>query len=95
MNVINFMGAIKDITDLTIKLLNSKEGRKFATQIAMIQSLAATVQSEQAAILDEYTESQLENLRLAKRIAELEAQQNDLKPPPGDEGMCSGSDRRN
>ena len=89
MTLQNIMGAIKDITDLTIKLLDSKEGRKFAAEIAKIQILTATIQSEQAAIMEKYAESQLEVIRLNKRIAELETQNNDLKTPPGDEGMCS------
>jgi cell division protein FtsB len=82
------MSAIKDITDLTIQLLNSKEGRKFAAEIAKIQVLTATIQSEQAAVVEKYTEAQAENIRLRQRVAELESQQNDLKTPPGDEGMC-------
>jgi hypothetical protein len=83
------MGAIKDITDLTIKLLNSKEGRKFAAEIAKIQVLAATIQSEQAAVVEKYTEAQLENVRLAKRNAELEAQLAGSKRDPGDDEMFS------
>ncbi len=84
------MGAIKDLTDLTIKLLESKDARKFAAEIAKIQVLAATIQSEQASIVEKYTQSQLENVRLAKRLAELETQNQGLEPESGDEKMCGG-----
>lgn len=67
-----FMGAIKDITDLTIKLLDSKEGRKFAAEIAKIQSLTLALQSEQAAIVEKNADLLAENLDLKRKAFDLQ-----------------------
>jgi regulator of replication initiation timing len=67
------MGAIKDITDLTIKLLESKDARKLSAELIKIQSLVATLQSEHAAIWEKNTQLQSENIRLKKKLEEVES----------------------
>jgi hypothetical protein len=66
------MGAIKDITDLTITLLNSKEGRKFSAEIAKIQSFTLALQAEQSAIVEKNSDLLTENLNLKHKAFDLE-----------------------
>lgn len=74
------MGAIKDITDLTIKLLESKDARKVSTEILKIQSLVATLQSEQAALSERNAELQHENLQLRKELDQAVTTHRARKP---------------
>ena len=69
------MGTIKDITDLTIDLINTTQDRKLTAKITAIQSLIATLQSEQSATVTE-------NLDLRKKIFELEKENLALKEKP-------------
>ncbi len=66
------MGAIKDIMDLTIKLLESKEARKFATEIIKIQTLVASIQSENSSLVEKNTQLQHENLELKHQLMQIE-----------------------
>jgi len=68
------MGAIKDITDLTIKLMERKSAKRFTNEVLKIQSLAASLQSEHAAILDRESHLITENLDLKRKNKELEDQ---------------------
>ncbi len=66
------MGAIKDITDLTIKLMERKSAKRFTTEVLKIQSLAASLQSEHAGIVERETRMAAENQKLKARNKELE-----------------------
>ncbi len=68
------MGAIKNITDLTIKLMERKSARRFTNEVLKIQSLAAEVQSEHAAIVERDSQLVAENQDLKRRNKELEEQ---------------------
>lgn len=64
------MGTIKDITDLTVDLINSTQDRKLTAKITSVQSLIATLQSEHSTIVEE-------NLTLRNKIFELEKRHAD------------------
>ncbi len=66
------MGTIKDITDLTIDLINSTQDRKLTAKITAIQSLISTLQSEQSATIEKNMQLMTINLALEKKIFELE-----------------------
>ena|SRR6266545_4103779 len=66
------MGALKDIADLVARLIESKEGRKFAAEISKIQSAVASLHSEHAAIIERDTQVMTENLELKRKVAKLE-----------------------
>src|SRR3989442_149137 len=70
------MGALKDIADLVTRLIESKEGRKFAAEISKIQSAVASLQSEHAAIIERDAQVLTENLELKRKVAKLD----DLHP---------------
>ncbi len=59
------MSAIKDVIDLTVKLVDRVKDRKLAEEIRQIQSLISLVQSENAVIVSA-------NLELEKKVFELE-----------------------
>ena len=73
------MGTIKDITDLTIDLINSTQDRKLTTKITAIQSLISTLQSEQSATIEKNVQLMTINLDLEKKIFELEKEISQLK----------------
>jgi regulator of replication initiation timing len=73
------MGTIKDITDLTIDLINSTQDRKLTTKITAIQSLIASFQSEHFAVIEKNTELLMENFELKQKISELEKTNAELK----------------
>ena len=79
------MGAIKDITDLTIDLINSTQDRKLTAKITAIQSLIATFQSEQSATIEKNAQLITENLDLRKTNSELENTIFNLKQEHADE----------
>src|SRR5258706_558591 len=73
------MGALKDIADLVTRLIESKEGRKFAAEISKIQSAVASLYSEHAAIIERDTQVMMQNLDLKRKVANIE----DLHPQEG------------
>ena len=66
------MGAIKDLLDLTAQLINSVKDRRIAAELAKIQSLISTVQSE-------YFEARERNVQLLADNARLQQQVTDLQ----------------
>lgn len=66
------MGAIKDLTDLTVKLIDSAKDRKFAGELREIQRMVAALQSEHADIHEKRISLMTENAELKQRIAGLE-----------------------
>jgi len=68
------MGEIKDIADLTIKLLQMKEAKQFAGEILKIQSLASSVQSQQAEMLERDLRLIEENSELRRELAAATAE---------------------
>jgi hypothetical protein len=68
------MGAIKDLTDLTIKLLEMKEAQRFATEIIKIQALVASLQAEHAEIMDRDFKLREENSDLKRKLEEATAE---------------------
>jgi len=73
------MGSIKDTIDLLIELQGRVQDRKFAAEILKIQSVISSVQSENAELLEKYTQAKKENIdficknfELNKKIMELE-----------------------
>ena len=66
------MGAIKDVVDLTEKLLNRVKNREFANDVKNILSLIMAVQRDQIETEDRNRKLAEENTQLKIRIAELE-----------------------
>ncbi len=73
------MGTIKDITDLTIELINSVKDRKLTSKITQIQSLIGTFQSEQFAMVEKNTELLTENFNLKQEISDLKNAHTELE----------------
>jgi hypothetical protein len=66
------MSAIKEIVDLTVKLLESKAASKFAGEVRQIQLAVATLQSEHAAIIERDTNLLAENLELKRKMGQMD-----------------------
>lgn len=66
------MGAIKDVLDLTVQLINSVKDREVTAKITAIQSLIHTVQSENFSVIEKNTQLLTENSALKKVNSELE-----------------------
>jgi hypothetical protein len=68
------MGAIKDLTDLTVKLIDSAKDRKFAGELREIQRMVAALQSEHADIHEKRIALMAENAELKQRIGTLQTE---------------------
>jgi hypothetical protein len=73
------MGAIKDLTDLVIRLLEKADDRKFAAELREVQKMIASIQSEHAAIHEQRIALMSENADLKQQIANLKQQLVELK----------------
>ena len=73
------MGAIKDAIDLLIDLQGRVQDRKLSTEILHIQSLVSSVQSENAALLEKYSQAKKENIDLMSEIFELKKKVSELE----------------
>lgn len=66
------MGAIKDIVDLTVQLLDRVDARKFSGEIMKIQSLAGSLQLEHATIIEKDIHLAAENEEWKRKFEESE-----------------------
>jgi len=62
------MGAIKDLTELTEKLANSVQDRRFAGELLAIQRAVAAIQTEQASIVENNIELMKKNGQVQQEI---------------------------
>ncbi len=68
------MGTFKNITDVTVKLLQRKSASRIRGEILKIQTCAAAMQSTYAAALERQSQIMTENLELKRINRELQEQ---------------------
>ncbi len=66
------MGAIKDIVDLTTKLVDSVKDRKFAAELRELQRMIGGFQSEQAELHESRIALLSENAELKTKVSALQ-----------------------
>ncbi len=66
------MGAIKDLTELVTRLVDSVKDRKFAAELREVQRMIASLQSEQAEAHEQRIALMTENAQLKQKIAAFE-----------------------
>lgn len=74
------MGAIKDLTDLVARLVESVQDRKFAAELREVQRMIGSIQSEQAAMHEQRMTLITENADLKQKIAALEQRLEQAQP---------------
>ena len=77
------MGTIKDLVDLATQLVNSVEDRKIASELREIQTLALTLQSEQASLHEANIKLREEKIELSDKIRSLERKIEELSEARG------------
>lgn len=77
------MGTIKDLVDLATQLVISVEDRKIASELREIQTLALTLQSEQASLHAANIKLREEKIELSDKIRSLERKIEELSEARG------------
>ena len=77
------MGTIKDLVDLATQLVNSVEDRKIAAELRGIQTLALTLQSDQASLHEANMKLREEKIELSDKIRSLERKIEELSEARG------------
>jgi len=84
------MGTIKDLTDLTVKLIDSAKDRKFAGELREIQRMVAAIQSEHADIQEKQVALMMENAELKQKVASLQMQISEANRKAAEEQARAG-----